>query len=241
MKKIIGVILFLTILLPTITSCSDIFDSVKPPEYSLITIKSGDSEYSAQVEIGKSPHVDLPTKDKHICTGLYSLETGGTQYFDSNGDSTMIWQADFPTTLYARFESIVGQKFTSKILWDEDPNYIKYSGNWFKFNLSNDFINILESNSSLQVKITVYYQLSGKSNYEIEAFISSSQSREGTIRGEEFKFNTSNFTERTLTATCSAKQILNDNAVYFALKKTANELYKNERCKNVYCTVEITN
>ncbi len=246
MKRIVSLITLVTILMCT-TSCaalgggSSIPEEPEKEEYVTITVKTEEQDYTYEIPVGKTAKIELPIKSNSMCTGIYSEPEGdGTKYFDSEGDSTMKWQSNFPDVLYAHFESIIGLKYISETSFEEDPKYISYyKGYLFTFDMSDEFIAALNTNTSAKVKITVYYDIIGAATHynKVIAYISSTNDSEGELVNDSFDSVFSSFSQKKLSTTCSAKQILKEGKVYFHC--SAKYGYEDYRIKNVYCTIEI--
>ncbi len=247
MKKIISSILIVITITFTLSSClplgnGNVNDSStkRSGEYMMITVKGGDSDYTCQVEVGTKPKIELPVKNQYMCTGLYSEEKGGTKYFDEEGDSTMVWQSNFPTVFYAHFEKVVGQSYRTETDFEEDPRYISfYKVMKCTYTIPENFIKMMESNSSMKIKVTVCYEISGqtRSGNTVKTYISSTSNSDGSMVNDEYECSYSSFTRKTLIATCSAKQILNSGKMYFEISTRYG--YEEARVKNVYMILEI--
>ncbi len=162
MKKILCAVLIATIMICT-TSCSAMFGTEgtdNPPaktEPVVLTIKGGNYEYTQEVTIGEEARVELPLKNQYFCSGLYSEENGGTKYFDSDGTSTMKWQASFPTTLYAQWEDIHSLSWTAPINFDSTAATFGWKKS-VEYTLPSDFCNAIEGNLSETLLISVTFK-----------------------------------------------------------------------------------
>ncbi len=236
-KKFISAVLALMLLLGALSSCADVGGGGAEP--ITLTIKGGETDYTATVNVGTKPKIELPVKLNHICTGLYSAEEGGMMYFDTEGDATMDWQNNFPTTLYARFESIIGKSFTSSIKWDEDPHSFR-NGESTKFDIPEDFFELLEMNTQTKVQIKIQYLVDGKTyDAEVRSRISSTKDIEGEIASDNYVADFDEFTERIFTTECYAKTLYRNNAVYFYFITSYSSTKPTVRAKNLTCTVTI--
>ncbi len=246
MKRFVSLFLLAATLL-CFASCEALFTAEKqnnttkkPAEYTTITVKGAETDYTYQVEIGERTHIELPIKQNFVCTGVYSAPEGGTKYFDEEGDATMVWQSNFPSVLYAQFKNVIGMTYSSSFSWEEDPHYISvYNSYYFTFTPSDEFLLAMKSNSSLDVKITITYEIIGttRSGNDVVTYISSTKGKEGLIGSDTYAANYLSFTTRTLTETCKAKQLLKNEFAYFSISSKYG--YKDVRVKNVACQFEI--
>ncbi len=241
-------ILSVILLMTSLSSCSILFGNNntdggivgEDTQYTIITIKNETADYTYQVKVGERPNIELPRISNCICVGAFSDPNGGTQYFDEDGDATMVWQSNFPSVFYARYENIIGMIHISELDWEEDPHYISFYKTYtFTYDLPKKFIKALESNSSLNVEITMHYDIIGETredNY-ITSYLSSTKDSEGLIEQDNYVSTYSTFTTHTVTATCKGKQLLKNNCIYFKIGSRLG--YEEARAKNFHCTLTI--
>ncbi len=79
------------------------------------------------------PTIDTtaPTRTGYTFAGWYNAQSGGTQYYNANGESVKTWDITDDTTLYAHWSA---NEYTITIDWDNDtPNetiYLTYGTGW---------------------------------------------------------------------------------------------------------------
>jgi hypothetical protein len=85
-------VLTLTFLL---TGCTT-FDSVSTKTQTIV-VNNDEFETDFEVKIGKQANIGTLYKNGYYLLGYYDQTTEGTLYFDAFGQSSSMWQENFPT------------------------------------------------------------------------------------------------------------------------------------------------
>ncbi len=120
-----------------------------------ISVYNGSASSNYTLAVGKEAHIEPVLKSGYYLTGFFDSETGGTKYFDTSGDSTSVWQKDYPTTFYAQWDDV---KNLGTQAWDGLYNNQYYLGmpKTLSFTASNtQFVNALQGNYDKTIEITL--------------------------------------------------------------------------------------
>ena len=103
----------------------------------------------------KDVHIEPAVKSGYYLTGYFDSETGGTMYFDANGDSTSVWQKDYPATFYAQWDDIKNMK-TIEWDWAYENQYYLGRPKTLSFAVSKQpYMNAIQGNydKTLEIKL----------------------------------------------------------------------------------------
>ena len=177
MKKTIRIIAFLTALIITVSALSSCFFEPNSNEGSgtqnkltevTVTLINSKSSEDIIAKLNQQLVITPPTKTGCYFTGYYDNDNGGTCYINEKGTSNSVWQKDFPSTLYAQWESISGMTYHSEVGCEDDPLNFGFYDAGYVFELPANFQNAIKGNLSETLKITAHFKAK-----EVVGFITS--------------------------------------------------------------------
>ncbi len=194
MKKFIIIFVVCAVIVTiclTFTACGLFGDggALSKNKTSTITVYNESSSSSYDLTIGKEAHIEPVFKSGYYLTGFFDKASGGTMYFDVSGDSTSVWQKDYPTTFYAQWDEI---KNLETMKWDGyyDSDYYLGESKTFPFNVSKPLsMNAVQGNYDKSIEIMFQIRISTedafakvgndeKNDYKIEFCNKSGDGRE---------------------------------------------------------------
>ena len=187
-----------------------------------ITVYNDGTAKQFSVTVGETARIDPVMKVGYYPTGFYDSETGGTKYFDANGNSASVWQENYPTTFYAQYKSIEGYP---KIEWHEDENksYDSDTVNFYYQLKGQDYYAIM-GNLDRQVRLRYHFKAKRKTSLYSSNYIRVRFTDASGDKGENFgkyyerEISSSDYKEYFVEVTCSARVFHNGGTVYVQLK-----------------------
>ena len=162
MKKIICV--FFVVIMVFLFGCecsfsSDIFNKEKE-----ITVFVDENKYQYTAIVDKEFSIRPVTKEGYYLKGFYSEKEGGQKYIKADGNSLSVWKDEFPTTLYAQFESINELMFKGDVILDTVQIRDEFSPQkkYVTYNLSEDFNNAILANYNSNIYVSVSFYVKGE-------------------------------------------------------------------------------
>lgn len=126
-------------------------------EVTLIGENGNSEEITVTTNMGLIEDVPAMYKDGYYFNGYFDSQEGGKQYFNSKGYSTSVWQANYPTTLYAQFKPVSELFYEQNNLHTNDP-WTVGTGALFTVNVPIEFQNAANANYEREVKMTITYR-----------------------------------------------------------------------------------
>lgn len=166
MKKKVFLIM-IVVLTMLLTSCSSIFGSNTDNDDSddsndvkeiTVTLVNALGSKTVVAKCGEELIVSQPTRSGYYFVGYYDSEVGGVNYIDKTGASNSVWQEEYPTTLYAQWNSISGMNYDSEVdNADKAAEFGFYSKSYY-YHLPSDFKNAINGNLNETVTVTVHFK-----------------------------------------------------------------------------------
>ncbi len=157
MKKFSYILIMIFILL--ISSCSN-FSNIggeKKDQTVKVTIVDGDFQRVDTLKYGEPNNINYLTKPGYYLKGIYDEPSGGTMYFDSLGIGQSEWQENYPTTLYAQWESVNGLAYESNVTHIEKAYDFEYAVDMYR-ELPAYFVNACKGNMGKKLFIEVSFR-----------------------------------------------------------------------------------
>lgn len=123
-----------------------------------ININVDGSINTFMVTEGQIANVTSFTKPGYYLKGVFDKNEGGVKYFDSNGESTTVWQKTYPTTLYAQWGELSELSKTLATKFSEEASYYTWSVN-LAWALPSDFVNAVKGNLAENIVVTLSFRL----------------------------------------------------------------------------------
>lgn len=167
MKKVFSIMI--VVLMMMFSSCSLIFGSSynsgnsyseKPEEKVKVTLTlvNALSNKDIVATCGEKLTVSQPIKSGYYFTGYYDSEVGGVCYIDGLGNSNSLWQEEYPTTLYAHWESISGMSYDSEVDYVDKASEFRFYSQTFFYELPNEFKNAINGNLNESLNLIVHFK-----------------------------------------------------------------------------------
>ena len=121
-----------------------------------VTINYGDGEVSTQsVTTNDYAKINEKLKVGFGCLGFFDKEEGGVKYFDGSGLSVNVWQSDFPTVFYARYQAIELFKYSYTLNETHSfGHYISFGTKLNELLKTAEYKNALKANADKQIIFT---------------------------------------------------------------------------------------
>ena len=144
-------------------------EGVSTPNTQTITVYNGENHVTYTATLGEVAKIDVFTKPGYYFVGAYDTAEGGTKYFDSTGNSTMVWGAGNPDTYYARFASVLECSYKDTLRED--------GGIWFTFTLDEEIMSAINGNLDHKLNVNISFEAACEETWELrKAYITNNKS-----------------------------------------------------------------
>lgn len=181
-----------------------------------LTLHNDDESKTVTVRTGSTAFVELFHKPGYSFKGYFSKEEGGEQYFDGDGKSLVSWKKEFPTELYAQWESIYDMSFKSGTFYTKEE--ASYGGIANIYDLPKEFVKVIENNPSAKMKIIVEFDAKYSSNwneYPVSVDVREIPGIDGEILDKESKPLSDQYQSYRFELVFDAHKLINDEFYLF--------------------------
>ncbi len=207
-----------------------------------ITVYNGSTQIIYTAKYGDIVEIDVVHKKGYYFLGAWDEKEGGIQYFDFNGNSTMVWGAGMPNTFYIRYDEISNVSYGPVIKFDEEPQSTSgSSGINIQFDLNDETKNAIEANLDAKLKIDVSLAVTCDVNWEFyEVSVQNLTSGgEKSVLGQKIKLTSGTYKELSYSIEMDSKLFKKGQIyVYIKAKDGANVTARRYYYKNVTLAVK---
>jgi Listeria-Bacteroides repeat domain (List_Bact_rpt). len=181
MKKTTIVILLLITTASILIGCSSSI-AFTPKEEARVTLYNDGMSVTETFNIGELAFITPFMKEGYYMKGLYTENSGGEQYFNSDGLSLDVWKKDNPTTLYAQWESLAGYSCNTSVRFSVNlpisfNEVSSFSGGYgsysYELYLSDTMTTIIQGNLERNIEIKLSFKVEADINTSIFGSVSS--------------------------------------------------------------------